>query len=49
MGFQKNPTGTGHENAVRAGFVSSPEHWLYSSAYDYCGPGVGLLDLMILE
>ena len=38
-----------HENPVRAGFVSSPEHWLHSSAFDYCGLGVGLLDLLILE
>lgn len=38
-----------HENPVRAGFVSLPEHWLYSSAIDYCGLGKGLLELMILE
>ena len=28
-----------HENPVQAGFVSSPENWLYSSAFDYCGLG----------
>lgn len=38
-----------HENPVRAGFVSSPEQWLYSSAFDYCELGAGLLDLIILE
>ena len=38
-----------HENPVRAGFVSSPENWLHSSAFDYCGLGAGLLDLLILE
>jgi putative transposase len=38
-----------HENPVRAGFVSAPEHWLYSSAINYCELGKGLLDLIILE
>jgi putative transposase len=38
-----------HENPVRAGFVSSSENWLYSSAFDYCETGTGLLTLMMLE
>ena len=38
-----------HDNPVRAGFVSAPEHWLYSSACDYCSNGRGLLQLRILE
>ena len=38
-----------HDNPVRAGFVSSPEQWLYSSAIDYAGLGKGLLDLIMLE
>lgn len=38
-----------HQNPVRAGFVVEPEHWLYSSAYDYSQSGKGLLDLDILE
>lgn len=30
-----------HNNPVKAGFVDRPEHWLYSSANDYCGqPGL---------
>jgi hypothetical protein len=33
-----------HENPVRAGFVASPEHWLYSSAVDYAG-GIGLVKI----
>jgi putative transposase len=33
-----------HQNPVRAGFVSSPEHWLYSSAVDYYG-GTGLIPI----
>ncbi len=33
-----------HDNPVRAGFVSEPEHYLYSSAIDFCG-GKGLLRL----
>lgn len=38
-----------HENPVKAGFVSQPQDWLYSSAIDYYTPQKGLLDLMILE
>ena len=37
-----------HENPVKAGFVSAPEHWLYSSAYDYQNLGKGLLQLDLL-
>jgi REP element-mobilizing transposase RayT len=33
-----------HENPVRAGFVASPEHWLYSSAVDYAG-GIGFVKI----
>ena len=36
-----------HENPVRAGFVSKPEHWLYSSAIDYYTlNGKGLIDIV---
>ena len=36
-----------HENPVRAGFVSLPEQWLYSSAIDYyVKDGKGLLDII---
>ena len=28
-----------HFNPVKAGFVSNPEHWRYSSAIDYTGKG----------
>ena len=38
-----------HDNPVRAGFVSSPDQWLYSSAIDYWGAGKGLLDIIMLE
>ena len=34
-----------HHNPVKAGFVSCPEHYLYSSAYDYAG-GTGLLPIV---
>ena len=37
-----------HSNPVRAGFVESPEYYLYSSAKDYYG-GRGLLDIMFIE
>jgi putative transposase len=38
-----------HHNLVRAGFVSLPEHWLYSSAIDYCTENEkGLLELVLL-
>lgn len=36
-----------HMNPVKSGFVSSPEHYLYSSASDYAG-GLGLLKGVIL-
>jgi len=34
-----------HENPVRAGFVSLPQEWKYSSAIDFYTMGKGLLDL----
>lgn len=34
-----------HNNPVKAGFVSQPEYWLYSSAIDYTGQK-GLLDCL---
>ncbi len=35
-----------HENPVRAGFVSSPQEWLYSSAIDYyTEKGKGLIEV----
>lgn len=37
-----------HENPVRAGFVSVPEEWLYSSALDYYTERKGLLSLVML-
>ena len=37
-----------HMNPVEAGFVSEPEHWVYSSAIDYSG-NKGLLDIKLLE
>lgn len=38
-----------HENPVRAGFVTSPEYWYYSSAADYhTNKEKGLLDLVLL-
>lgn len=36
-----------HNNPVVSGFVSKPEDYYYSSAYDYCG-GKGLLPLIML-
>ncbi|MFT3701670.1 MAG: hypothetical protein QM802_04845 [Agriterribacter sp.] len=36
-----------HENPVRAGYVSEPEHWMYISAIDYyVENGKGLLKLV---
>jgi putative transposase len=35
-----------HQNPVRAGIVLQPEHYLYSSAVDYCG-GKGLINVEI--
>jgi len=37
-----------HNNPVKAGFVSNPEDWIYSSAIDYSG-GTGLLDIKIIQ
>jgi REP element-mobilizing transposase RayT len=37
-----------HDNPLRAGFVTEPQHWKYSSAYDYCGGKQGLIDLIML-
>jgi putative transposase len=37
-----------HLNPVKAGFVSEPHHWKYSSALDYSG-GKGILDILIIE
>jgi len=35
-----------HENPVRAGFVASPQEWLYSSAIDYyTEKGKGLIEI----
>jgi len=37
-----------HENPVKAGFVSNPEDYLYSSAVDYAD-GKGLLPVSFIE
>ena len=37
-----------HENPVVAGFVSSPEDWVWSSARDYCGEK-GVLEIERLD
>lgn len=37
-----------HQNPVVAGWVDTPEHFLYSSARDYTGFGKGLLDILFL-
>ncbi|MCO5237048.1 MAG: hypothetical protein M9933_12340 [Chitinophagaceae bacterium] len=38
-----------HENPLRAGFVTSPEQWWYSSTVDYyVKDGKGLLDIVSL-
>ena len=34
-----------HENPVRAGWVNNEEHYIYSSAIDYCG-GKGLVNVV---
>jgi putative transposase len=34
-----------HNNPVDAGLVEKAEHYMYSSAKDYCGKGKGLLDI----
>lgn len=36
-----------HENPVKAGFVTRPQDWLYSSARQYAGIG-GMLDLELI-
>jgi hypothetical protein len=39
-----------HMNPVRAGLVLEPEHWLYSSAADYCaGKQVGKIEVSLFE
>ncbi|WP_338394563.1 transposase [Fulvitalea axinellae] len=37
-----------HENPVKAGIVSSPEHYLYSSAIDYYTEQCGMLDVIVI-
>lgn len=37
-----------HQNPVKAGFVSEPEHYLYSSAVNYAG-GIGTIDVEIVD
>ncbi len=37
-----------HQNPVKAGIVSEPEHYLYSSASNYAGLG-GLIDVKFIE
>lgn len=37
-----------HDNPVEAGLVSEPEHYLYSSAVDYCG-GKGLVPVLFID
>ena len=37
-----------HNNPIEAGFVEEPQHWLYSSAQDYCRRK-GMLDVIIIE
>ncbi|MEX0663017.1 MAG: transposase [Balneolaceae bacterium] len=37
-----------HMNPVKAGFVNKPEHWMYSSASDYCGEK-GFLDVELIR
>ncbi len=36
-----------HNNPVKAGFVSKPEDWLYSSARNYCGEK-GIIDVTLV-
>jgi REP element-mobilizing transposase RayT len=38
-----------HYNPVVAGFVQSPEDWIWSSARDYCGRGKGKLSIKFIE
>jgi hypothetical protein len=37
-----------HRNPVEAGWVTEPEHYLYSSAVDYAG-GKGMIDICFIE
>ena len=37
-----------HNNPVKAGIVALPEHYIYSSAADYCGEK-GLIDISLLD
>lgn len=37
-----------HYNPVEAGFVIEPEHWKWSSAYDYAGGKQSIIDLILL-
>ena len=37
-----------HYNPVRRGYVSEPEHWIYSSAGDYIADRKGVIDLQDL-
>jgi REP element-mobilizing transposase RayT len=37
-----------HNNPVKAGFVLSPEHYLYSSAVNYAGLPERVIDVMFL-
>lgn len=37
-----------HLNPVAAGFVDSPEAWIYSSARDYYGTAKGIIDVIII-
>ena len=39
-----------HQNPVRAGLVLEPQHWVYSSAADYCfGKQVGPVEVSLLD
>jgi hypothetical protein len=45
MGTRGNPDYI-HRNPVKRGYVDSPEHWRYSSAWNYLGvPGLIGIDL----
>jgi putative transposase len=37
-----------HNNPLKSGFVTQPEHWKYSSAVNYAG-GKGMIDVILLE
>ena len=38
-----------HYNPVVAGFVESPEDWIWSSARDYFGTGTGKIPVKFIE